>query len=67
MIYNMPTTRALLDRLATDQSLRRICGWERLNDIPDESIFSRAFAEFSASQLPDRVHAAFIEKAMSTK
>ncbi len=67
MIYNMPTTRALLDRLATDKSLRRICGWERLNDIPDESIFSRAFAEFSASQLPGRVHAAFIEKSYANE
>ena len=62
MIYNLPTTRALLDRLSTDQSLRRICGWERINDVPDESVFSRAFYEFSASQLPERVHAAFIEK-----
>ena len=62
MIYNLPTTRALLDRLSTDQSLRRICGWERINDVPDESVFSRAFYEFSVSQLPERVHAAFIEK-----
>ena len=67
MIYNMPTTRALLDRLATDKSLRRICGWERLNDVPDESLFSRAFAEFSASQLPERVHAAFIEKSYANE
>ena len=61
MVYNLPTTRLLLDRLATDPSLRRICGWERVNDIPDESLFSRAFAEFSAAQLPERVHAAFIK------
>src|SRR6202521_5195259 len=27
-VYDMPTTRVLLDRLATDVSLRRICGWE---------------------------------------
>jgi hypothetical protein len=67
MIYNMPTTRALLDRLSTDQSLRRICGWERLNDVPDESVFSRAFAEFSASQLPERVHAAFIEESYANE
>jgi hypothetical protein len=67
MIYNMPTTRGLLDRLATDKSLRRICGWERLNDIPDESVFSRAFAEFSASQLPERVHAAFIKKSYANE
>ena len=67
MIYNLPTTRALLDRLSTDQSLRRICGWERINDVPDESVFSRAFAEFSASQLPERVHAAFIEKSYANE
>lgn len=62
-IYNMPTTRALLDRLETDSALRRICGWERNNDVPDEWTFSRAFAEFSASQLPERVHEAFIKKS----
>jgi hypothetical protein len=61
MVYNQPTTRALLDRLATDSALRRICGWERLNDVPDEWTFSRAFAEFSAAQLPERVHEAFIK------
>jgi len=62
-IYNMPTIRALLDRLETDSALRRICGWERKNDVPDEWTFSRAFAEFSASQLPERVHEAFIKKS----
>ena len=62
-IYNMPTTRALLDRLETDSVLRRICGWECKNDVPDEWTFSRAFAEFSASQLPERVHEAFIKKS----
>ena len=62
MVYNMPTTRALLDRLATDSALRRICGWERNNDVPDEWTFSRAFAEFSASRLPERVHTAFIKE-----
>lgn len=62
MVYNMATTRILLERLQTDISLRRICGWERVHDIPEEWTFSRAFAEFSASQLPERVHEAFIKK-----
>jgi len=66
-VYNMPTTRALLDRLEADSALRRICGWERKNDVPDEWTFSRAFAEFSKSQLPERVHAAFIKKVMPAK
>ena len=60
MAYNMPTTRILLDRLTSDIALRRICGWERVNDVPHESTFSRAFDEFSKFQLPQLVHETFI-------
>ena len=51
-VYDMPTTRVLLDRLVTDVALRRICGWERKSEVPSESVFSRAFVEFSDTQLP---------------
>lgn len=61
-VYNLETTRQLLDRLASDETLRRLCGWERQDNLPSEATFSRAFAEFSASQLPERVHATLIEK-----
>lgn len=61
-IYNLETTRQLLDRLASDETLRRLCGWERAGELPSEATCSRAFAEFSASHLPERVHAALIEK-----
>jgi hypothetical protein len=64
-VYNMPTTRALLDRLASDKKLRRICGWERKGGIPSEATFSRAFAEFSESQLPACVHQAMISDNLS--
>jgi hypothetical protein len=64
-IYNMPTTRALLDRLESDRKLRRICGWEQKNEIPSESTFSRAFAEFAASQLPAYVHEILIREKLS--
>ena len=63
--YNMPTTRALLDRLACDKKLRRICGWEQKSGIPSESTFSRAFAEFSESQLPACLHQAMIHDNLS--
>lgn len=63
--YNMPTTRALLDRLACDKKLRRICGWEKKGEISSESTFSRAFAEFSESQLPAFVHQAMIAENLS--
>src|ERR1019366_7519860 len=56
-VYNLSDTRQLLDRLANDVSLRRICGWSRRIDIPHESQFSRAFASFAASELPQRLNA----------
>lgn len=61
-VYNLETTRQLLERLASDETMRRLCGWERQDNLPSEATFSRAFAEFSASQLPERVHATLIEK-----
>lgn len=67
MVYQLPTTRALLDRLSTDNALRRICGWERKTDVPDEWTFSRAFAEFAQSRLPERVHEALIKKSYATE
>ena len=61
-VYNLVTTRQLLERLASDASLRRLCGWERAGAVPSEATFSRAFAGYSKSHLPERVHAALIEK-----
>lgn len=59
-VYNMPTTVVLIERLLNDKSLRRLCGWERKAQVPSESTFSRAFAEFAMSELPSRVHEALI-------
>jgi len=60
-VYNLPTTEMLLDQLKSDITLRRICGWEKKQDIPSRATFSRAFAEFAESQLAERVHAAIID------
>ena len=60
-IFNLNSTRQLLDRLAVDNSLRRLCGWESVREIPHESQFSRAFAEFANSELPQRLHEALIK------
>jgi hypothetical protein len=59
-VLDLPTTAALIDRLQVDQALRRICGFERCHAIPDASRFSRVFAEFTALELPARVHEALI-------
>ena len=59
-VYNLETTRQLLELLGSDSSLRRICGWESRRGLPSEATFSRAFAEFVASELPARVHEAVL-------
>ena len=60
-VLNLPTTRDLIDRLRVDHPLRRLCGWTLASRVPHESKFSRAFAEFAASQLPQHLHQALIE------
>jgi hypothetical protein len=62
VVYSIPTTTMLIERLHSDISLRRICGWESRSNIPSESIFSRAFAEFTSLELPAKVHEALIKK-----
>jgi hypothetical protein len=61
-VLGLPTTTMLIERLAVDKTLRRLCGWERASEVPSEATFSRAFAEFAASSLPARVHEALIRK-----
>src|ERR671910_2601151 len=61
-VLAIPTTAALIERLAV--TLRRICGWERRSDLPSESTFSRAFAEFAAENLPERVHEQLVREGL---
>lgn len=61
-VYNLSTTRELIDRLETTPALRRICGWEKASEIPHESSFSRAFAEFAQNGLGQAVHESLIKQ-----
>ena len=61
-VLTIPTTSALIERLQIDRALRRICGWERRSDVPSEATFSRAFAEFAAQGLPERVHEQLVRR-----
>jgi Transposase DDE domain/Transposase domain (DUF772) len=65
MVYNIDTTSFLIERLKTDKNLRRICGWESIWELPSESTFSRAFADFAKTALPQRAHKALIKKTLS--
>ena len=61
-IYNISMNSHLRDRLLCDKVLRLICGFQSKSEVPSESTFSRAFAEFSKSALPSRAHEALIKK-----
>jgi hypothetical protein len=66
-VYNLTTTRQLIEFLGKDDQLRRICGWKRATDLPHESTFSRAFAEFAAMELPQFVHEALIRETQQQR
>ena len=42
-VFDVPTTRALIERLEVDGRLRRLCGWSGGGRLPSEATFSRGF------------------------
>lgn len=61
-VLDIPTTKRLHEMLLDDVALRRICGFERRQDVPSEATLSRAFAEFARTGLGVRVHSAVSAK-----
>jgi len=61
-VLNLPDTRSLIDYLHESPTTRRLCGWSRRGEIPSEATFSRAFAEFAVTELPQRLHEALIDR-----
>jgi len=61
-VWNLPTTEALISMLESSPSLRRLCGWEMRQEIPDRATFSRAFEQFSEGELPQRAQQNLIKE-----
>jgi hypothetical protein len=66
-VWNMPTTRALIDMINSSPSLRRLCGWDTVADIPAESAFSRAFASFAEMELPQQIHEELVKEHLGDR
>lgn len=64
-VYNFQTTRALIERLEVDKTLRMLYGWRYHTHIPSESKFSRVFDEFSKQRIASKAQDMFIEKYLS--
>ena len=64
-VYNIQTTRDLIDRLHIDRTLRILCGWRYSNSIPSESKFSRVFQEMSEFNIAQKTHEQFVKEYLS--
>ena len=60
-VWNIPTTGGLIERIRASPNLRRLCGWDACADVPSESVFSRAFAQFALRELAANIHRAMVE------
>jgi IS5 family transposase len=61
-VLNLPTRISLINRLQTDDALRRLCGWPTPGQVPSEATFCRAFAAFADLGLADLVHAQRVQE-----
>ena len=66
-VYNIQTTRDLIDRLHIDKTLRILCGWRYKTEIPSESKFSRVFKELSDLNIAQKTHEQFVKEYLSDK
>lgn len=64
-VFHIATTRDLIERLAHDRALRRLCGWSSIRTVPSEATFSRAFTEFAECALASRLHQTLIKHTMA--
>ena len=64
-VYNIQTTRDLIDRLHNDRTLRILCGWRYKNNISSESKFSRVFKELSELKIAQKTHEQFVKEYLS--
>ena len=63
-VFDVPTTRGLIERLEVDGRLWRLCGWSGAGRPPSEATFSRAFSEFAESRLASRLHETLLARTM---
>ena len=66
-VYDLPTTKVLIENLKANPSLRRLCGWEYRGEVPSEATFSRAFGIFAQEKICDAIHALIVREKYTEK
>ena len=60
-------TRSLRNALLSTPNIRMICGFTKRGDVPSESTFSRAFAEYAKADLGTLVHDGLVKEYLSSE
>ena len=66
-VLNYQHTSSLRNELLSTPNLRVICGFSRRRDVPSESTFSRAFAEYARVGLGVTVHETLVKEHLGTE
>jgi hypothetical protein len=66
-VLSYPYTSSLRDALQSTPNLRVICGFAKRRDVPSESTFSRAFAEYAKAGLGGAIHDALVKEHLSAE
>jgi len=61
-VCNIPTSKDALAEVRRSPSMRRLCGWETMGDIPTESTVSRAFDDFAIDEIAQALFKDFVSK-----
>ena len=65
--WNLTETKRLIEMLKSSPTISLICGWKTAKEIPSESVFCRAFREFSDGNLLQLVHETMIRNCLGDK
>ena len=63
-IWDLPTTRDLIDRIEVDARLRRLCGWPGVQRDPERGDILARVCRFSEARLAERMHEALVKEAL---
>ena len=66
-VYDLPTTKVLIENLKANPSLRRLCGWEYQGAVPSGATFFRAFKVFAEERVLDAIHEVIVKENYTEK
>ncbi len=63
-VYNYSQTNQFLEFLQSNHSLRRLCGYDSISEVPSGSTFSRAFSAFAKLEIATKIHENLVKDSL---